>query len=136
MPRASRRGDAVDAGDAVVDRHQQVGRAAGTLRVVREFDDLGRQAIAVFEAVRHEIVDLRAEHAQAAHGDGAGGRAVAVVVGDDEQRPLRRDRFREQCGGLGGAFELEGRDEFRQRRFDFVRHAHAARGVKAGQHGM
>ena len=53
MPRAARRGDAVDARDAVVDGDEQSRRSRA-----RERDDLGRQAVAVLEAVGHEEVDV------------------------------------------------------------------------------
>ena len=94
---------AVDAGDAVVDRDQQIRLARRAARGQR--DDLGRQAVAVFEAVRHQIVDLRAEHPQAAHGHGAGGGAVAVVIGDHQHAALALDRVGEQRRGVFAAFE-------------------------------
>ncbi len=53
---------AVDAGDAVVDGDDDVGR----LFARGQRDDLGRQAVAVLEAVGHDVVDLRAHRAQAA----------------------------------------------------------------------
>ena len=50
-----------------------------------EVDDFRRQAVAELEAVGHQVIDVGAEHLQGAHADGAGGGAVAVVVGDDQQ---------------------------------------------------
>ncbi len=86
---------AVDARDAVVDGDDQVGRL---LR--GELDDLRRQPVAVLEAVRHEVVDVRAHRPQAAQADRAGGRAVAVVVGHDQQARLGLDRVGEQDRGV------------------------------------
>jgi hypothetical protein len=120
------RRDAVDAGDPVVDRDQEIGLAAGG-----QLDDLGREPVAVFEPIGHEVVDLRAEHAQPAHGDRAGRGAVAVVIGDDEQALALRDGVCEQVGCFVRALQFDGRHEPRQRGFDLVGHAHAARGVQA-----
>ena len=48
-------------------------------------DQAGRQAVAVHHAVRHRMRDAaRAEQAQPAHADGAGGGAVAVEVADHD----------------------------------------------------
>jgi hypothetical protein len=102
----ARRLDAVDAGDAVVHGDDDVGRffARG------QGDDFRRQAVAVFEAVRHDVVDARAHRAQAAQRGGAGGGAVAVVVGDDGhllaggwRRPGRRLRRRSAAGRRAAA---------------------------------
>ena len=86
-----RRSHAVDAGDAVVDGDQHV----GIFPRLRQRDDFGRQTVAVFEAVGHQIIDVGAERAQRAHADRAGGRAVGIVVGDDQQLFTRRN-------GIGG----------------------------------
>lgn len=123
--------DARHARDPVVDGDQQVGLAGG-----REFDDLGREPVAVFEAVRHQVVDLRAEHPQAAHRDRTGGRAVAVVVGDDQQAPLVGDRIGEQRRGVRAAFQFGGRHEARERGLDVGRGLHAARRIQAREDGV
>ena len=111
MPARGRGGDALVARDAVVDGDDQARR----LRA-RELDDLGRQAVAVLEAVRHEVVDVRAHRAQAAHADRAGGRAVGVVVGDDDDafsraRSRRRGapRRRRCCAASRTAAARRGR---------------------------
>ena len=83
-----RRGDAGVAGDAVVDGDQQVGLQR------REFvDQRRRQPVAVHDAVGHRVRDApRAEHAQAAHADRAGGGAVAIEIADDDDVAVLRDR--------------------------------------------
>ena len=60
---AVRFGDAFDARDAVVHRDQDVRARPG----VGEPHDLGREPVAVLEAVRHEVLDVGAERAQRAH---------------------------------------------------------------------
>ncbi len=76
---AARFFDAVDTGDAVVDSDDDV----GGLLARGKLDDFRRQAIAVLESVRHDVVDLGAKQAQATQRNSAGGRAIAVVVGHD-----------------------------------------------------
>ncbi|MNC89363.1 hypothetical protein D3C83_52850 [compost metagenome] len=73
--------DALDARDAVVHGDEHVGPAP----FVGEAHDLGRQAVAVLEAVRHQELDGGSEGTQCAHPDRARGGAVGVVVRDDEQ---------------------------------------------------
>ncbi len=124
----------VDAGNAVVHRDQQIRLAGSAAR--RERHDFGRQAVAIFEAVRHQIVDARAKHAQAAHRDRAGGGAVAIVIGDHQHATLRQQRIREQHGRVFAAFEPGGRHELGEAGFDFIGLAYAARCVKTRQHRM
>ena len=87
--------DAIDAGDAVVDRDQQV-----RLALRGEFDDLRRQPVAVLEAVGHQIIDFGLcaprQHAQSAQTDRGGSGAIAVIVGDDQQSRIRFERVGEQ----------------------------------------
>ena len=93
-----RMGDAFEAGDAVVDREQHVRRLA----LEGEVDDRRRQAVAVDAPVGHDVGERRrvgAEQGQAAQGDGAGGGAVAVVVGDDADPAAGADRVGEQLRG-------------------------------------
>jgi hypothetical protein len=47
----------LDAGDAVVNGDDEIGRALG-----RQFDDFRRQAVAVFEAVRDEVTPVSYKH--------------------------------------------------------------------------
>ncbi len=113
-----RRFHAVHARDAVIDGDQQFRLARRALRGQR--DDLGREPIAVFKAVRHEVIDLAAEHAQPAHRDCAGGGAVAIVIGDDQHAALLLDGVGEQRGGLVATLERGGRHEAREAGFELV----------------
>jgi hypothetical protein len=90
-------GDAFQAGDAVVDGDDQVGRLLGG-----DIDDFRRQAVAELEAVGEQEIDIGAERFQGAHADGGGGGAVAVVVADDQQLRFGLDGIGQQLGGVGG----------------------------------
>jgi hypothetical protein len=81
--------------DAVVHGHQQVGLPPGG-----KLDDVGRQAVAVFKPVGHDEIDVCAEHAQAAYAHCAGGGAVGIVVGNDEQALAIADGIRQYFGSL------------------------------------
>ena len=74
-------GDAVDAGDAVVDGDQDV----GFFLFGGEADDFRRQAVTVIKAVGYQIVHLSATAAQRTQSDRAGSGAVGVIVGNDQQ---------------------------------------------------
>ena len=84
----ARRGDPVDAGDAVVDGDDHC-----RLAFRGERDNLRRKPVAELEAVRHEEIDARAHRPQAPHADRARSGAIGIVVGDDDQPlvPLDRD---------------------------------------------
>jgi len=100
---------ALDARDAVVHGDDEVG-----LFRRGNVDELGREAITELEAVRHEIVDLRAERAQRTDTDRAGRGAVAVVVGHDEDALTVADRIRKQSGRIFGVCKQLGRKEARR----------------------
>ena len=70
----------IDAGDAVIDGDDDVGRTRRGKR-----DDFGRQAITKFEAVRYKEVDASTQRREAAHADGTRGGAIGVVVRHDQQ---------------------------------------------------
>ena len=92
-------------GDTVVDGEEHVGarRACG-----EQVDHGAGEAVAVMDAVRHEVVGLHAHHAESSDRHGAGGGAVAVVVGDDGHAFSALTRERKAFGGLAGALELGG----------------------------
>ena len=102
------RGDAVVAGDAVVDGDDQPRRHRGGC-----VDDLRREPVAVLEPVRDEEIDDGAHRREPAHADGARGGAVGVVVGDDHDLLAAGDRVGEARGG--GVDPLHRRER-RQRR--------------------
>ena len=123
---------AFDAGDAVVHGEQQVGVALG-----HALCDGGGEAVAVGDAVGHEVVQvLCAQHAQPAQGGGAGGGAVAVVVGNDADALLALDGVGQQAGGFGGALQAGragGRQQAGEGVVDFFGLLHAAGGIQARQ---
>jgi hypothetical protein len=128
----TRRLDTVDAGDAVVDGDDDVRRG----RARRQLDDLRRQAIAVFEAVRHDVVDAGAHRAQAAQGGGAGGSAVAVVVGDDGHLLAALNSVGQVDGSGVDLQQCGGRHQGLQFAGQLARIRQAARGIHAGQYGV
>ena len=84
----TRLGHALKAGDAVVHGDQQVGTA-----VLDALRDRRCQAVAILHPVRHDVADvLCTEQAQAAHPDGAGGGTITVIVGDDADSSVQRNR--------------------------------------------
>ena len=91
---------AFDAGDAVVDGDEEIGPA---LR--GELDQLGREPVAELEAVGHEVLRVRAKGTQRADADRAGGGAVGVVVGDDEEALARLDGVGEEPRRVVNAFQ-------------------------------
>ena len=125
---AARSSHPVDAGDAIIDSDQNVGLLAG-----REFDDRGGQSVAILEAVRNEIADVRAHCPQRADADGTGGRAVAIVVGDDEHARTGFDRVGEQSRRLGGAAQRVGRQQGREAVIELVAMRYPACRIDARQ---
>ena len=94
-------------GDAIVDRDDEVGPGSARRDDV---DDLGREAVAVGDAVRDEERGADAEHREAADADRAGRGAVAVIVGDDRDAFAALAGERETLCGGAGALELGGRN--------------------------
>ena len=127
-----RRLHARHAGDAVVHGDQHI-RA---LRVHTLGNGWG-QAVAVDHAVGHQIAHVaRPQHAQATYAHGAGGRAVAVVIGHDAQALVLRDGVGQQLGRFRGAQHARRGQQQVQRVVEFVFGLHATGGVQAGQKGV
>ena len=135
QPAFARCTHAVDACDAAVDGDQPVGPAQARMFAGQRDDRLG-QAVAVFEAVRDQVVDAGAEHPKPAHGDRAGGGAVAVVVGDDAQRLACCDRVGQQHGGTSDAFHRIGSQQAVEPLVELVGGCDAACGEQARQFGF
>ena len=95
MPRPLRFQHAVDAGDAVVDGDDDV----GCLFARGQFHDFRREAVAILEAVGDDVVDRGAHGAQPAQGDGAGGGAVAIIVGHNGHFFAGLDGVGQEHGG-------------------------------------
>ncbi len=125
------RGHAVDAGDAVVDGDQQLG-----LALQGHGDDFRGQAVAVLEAVGHQVIDMRrAEHAQAEHADRAGGGAVGIEVADDEDALALLQGLHQQVHRGVDTLQLLIRNQPRQALVQLGGGLHATRRVQAGQQG-
>ncbi|MNP34921.1 hypothetical protein D3C76_1282300 [compost metagenome] len=131
QPGGPRRGDAIDAGDAVVHGDQQV-----RTFLQRHGDDFRGQAVAVLEAVGHQVIDPgRAKHTQRQHADAAGGGAVGIEVADDEDALATLQGIDQQFDGGVDALQLPVRDQPRQALVQLGGGLHAAGGVQAGQQG-
>jgi hypothetical protein len=117
-----------DGRDAVVHGDQQ-----GGLELRRFTHDLGRETVAVFEAIGHEGIDDRAHRTQRAQADGARRCAVGIVVRDDDHPLAALDRVGEQARGLARMQELVGRGERGEGGRELFGIGHAARGIEAGQ---
>ena len=74
-------GHAIDAGDAVIygDNH------IGGFLARSELHDLRREAVTVLKTIGHQIINRCIHRAQCTHAHRAGGGAVGIVVGDDQQ---------------------------------------------------
>ena len=100
-----RLGHAFNTGNAVVDRDQYI-RTAG----VHALGNRCGQAIAVDHPVGHDVAHLLgAQQTQSTHGHGAGGRAIAVVIGHDAQALIGLDRVGQQAGCSLHAQQARGR---------------------------
>ncbi len=120
-------GNALDARDAVIDRDQDV----GLLELAGELHYLGREAIAVLEAVRHQIIHHCAEFAQRTQAHCAGSRAVGVVIGDDQQPLPGRDRIGQDGGHARDVMHAIEWRESAQCGCELLRRADSARGINA-----
>ncbi|MNY42886.1 hypothetical protein D3C86_1778140 [compost metagenome] len=96
----------------------------------------GRQAIAGFKAVGHQEVDISAHGGQGAQADRAGGGAVAIVVGHDQELLAGLDGVGQHAGGMRGMGQAGGRQQRRPGQLGLIRMRDAARGPQAGQQRM
>ena len=132
MPSRLRFGDAVDAGDAVVDGDDQVG-----LLLRGEAHDFGREAVAGVEAVGHQVVDRGAELRAARAGRrrrpwrrrSRSRRRSGCACWRRWRRPAARRRHRHAVRRSGGSRPVSARVEF-------LAAGDAARGVEARQQRM
>ena len=125
-------GDAFEAGDAVVDREQHVGRVRQ-----REVDDRRREAVAVHAPVGHDVAERRPGRRRASPGRAAGRRR--------RSRRRSRSRRRRRCATPApmasasrlaaslGAEQAGRRQQARQGVVELVGGADAARGEQARQ---
>ncbi len=117
-------GNALDAGDAVVDRDDQP-------RQLRcgERDDLGGQPVTELETVGYQEVDRGTHRAETAHADRARGRAVGIVVGDDQHALLALDAVGKPRRGRADTLQRGRLRQSRQFVAEVGRVGHAARRV-------
>ena len=93
-----RQGGLLDAGDAAIDRQQQV-----RLAVAPGADGVGVQPVAFLDAVRHVVGHFGAEHLQAQPEDGRAGHAVNVVIAVDDDPLAGGHGVVDPPHGLGAA---------------------------------
>ena len=120
---------ALNAGNAVVHRHQHVGTAG-----FHAFCNRRGQAVTIDDAVGHQVADVPGtQQPQAAQRHGAGGGTVAVIVGDDADFFVAGHRIGQQTGGLLRAAQRGRRQQFGQSVVEFVGAVDAARRIKLRQ---
>ena len=98
QPQSSCHRHALDTGNAVIDRQQQIGATRGG-----QLHDLRRQAVTVLEAVGHQKVNACAKHAKAAHTQSGGRCTIGIVITDDQDALLARNRI---CQPDRGGFNV------------------------------
>ncbi len=125
-----RLGDAIDTGNAVINGDDNVRR----FFTLRQIDDFRCQTVTVFESVRHNEIDLCTKCAQTAQCDGAGRRAVAIVVGNDNQSLARSNRVGQECGCRINMQQAGRHDQRIQLAGQFAYVGQSARGKQARQH--
>ena len=123
---STRGGNALDAGDAVVDGDDQ-----GRLPLRREGDNFRRQAVAEFEPVWHQEVDQATHRRQPAHADRACSCAVRVVVGDDQHPLTAHDGIGQACGRAVDALQGSPRRKARKAAIELRGGTNAARRIDA-----
>ena len=101
-----RGGDAVNAGNAVIDRDDDLRRL---LRCQRH--NFRRQSVAKFETVWHDVADLRTHRAQTTQRNRTGRGTVGVVVGNDQDSLALFNGLNEALAYGVNAFERSRRRE-------------------------
>ena len=119
---------ALDAGHAVVDRNDPVRMPLGG-----QLDQFRGQPVAEFEAVGYQIVHIGAHRAQCAQSHRAGGGAVAVVIGHDQQSLPPLDRVGQQRGRTMALSQQRRRVDVAERKLQLAGRGDSARGQRACQ---
>ena len=101
-----------------------------------DVDDLGRESVAVLEAVRHQVADVRAERAQSAQSDRARRGAIAVVVGHDQQAGVGLDRIGEQRRRVVHVRQRRRRHQPVDQQLQFIAPLYPASGQHPGERGQ
>ena len=126
-----RRRDAVDAGNPIVDRDQQL-----RLALQCHFDDFRCEAVPVLETVGYQVVHVGCtEQAQTQHADGTGRSAIGIEVTDDQNALALIDGLHQQVDARVDALELLVGQQARQTLVQLGLALHATGGVQARQQG-
>jgi hypothetical protein len=118
---------AFHAGDTVIYCNQYIWTAYS----VRKPDDLWREAISVFKAIRDEIVYDCAELPQPAYADGTSGSAIRIIVRDYQHALTRGDCFCDKSRHLAHIFQVLEWDQSRPVHLELRGFFDTARGIDA-----
>ena len=119
----------LDAGNAVIHGNQQLRR---TLK--RHRDNFRGQAVAIFEAIGHQVIDVRrTQHAQTEHPNCAGGGTVGIEVAHDQHALALLQPQHQQIDRRLHALELLIRNQPRQAFIQLGSGLHATGGIQTGQ---
>ncbi len=120
---------AVDTGNAVVHRHQQIG-----LALQGNDNDFRGQTVPVLEAIGHQVIDVgSAKLAQAKYTHGAGRRAIGIEIADEQDALTLFQRLDQQFHRGIDALELLIRNQPRQPLVQLLCAGHATGRVEALQ---
>ena len=100
-------GHTIDAGDAVIDRNDDVRR----FFLCGERDDFRRQAVTIFEAIGYDVIDNCTHGAQTADRDRTSGSAITIIVGHDHDFFSCFDRIGKKCRCLLHVQQFRGCDQ-------------------------
>ena len=109
-PRCERFFNAFDAGDTVIDSQDDI----GLMVLFCLSDDFRGQTVTVVETIGNHIVDVRAQKAKAAQGNGTGCCAVTIVIGDDGYFSARCNGIGQKTGCIPDMGQLSRRNHTRQ----------------------